>query len=208
MSGGTELSITIAVTSLTHEEHHFWPEFRAGFTYIFQRRVLMVAISSMAAALFIIFTFDSLFALAFQSLGFSPSLLGLGVGSVGLGTAVGAVIIGQWGKQASALKLMASGNVLIGLMVALMGCAVLLHITMALAIWFLIWLLIGLGVSALFVPYGYVLQKETPPQLMGRVSSNASQHPPAGVPRFLQAFQRYTKTYGAHTAKSQRPRIT
>jgi MFS family permease len=172
----SQLPRTISVTSSphTHEKHHFWQEFRTGFTYIFQSRVLMVTISSMAAALFIIFTFDSLLALAFQSLGFSPSLLGLGVGSVGLGTAVGAVIIGQWGKQASSLKLMASGNVLIGLMVAFMGSAVLLHITIAFAIWFLIWLFIGLGVSAIFVPYGYILQKETLPQLMGRVSSAAN----------------------------------
>jgi ABC-type transport system involved in cytochrome bd biosynthesis fused ATPase/permease subunit len=37
----------------------------------------------------------------------------------------------------------------------------------------IVYMLIGLSAAAVFVPYGYVIQVETPPELLGRVFATA-----------------------------------
>ena len=155
-------------------DSHFWRQFRAGFVYIFHRRALTIAVSSVAMAAFIIFTFDALGTLALKDLGLGPTLLGLAVGGVGLGTAVGAVAIGQWGRRWHPFKIMGTGDVVAGAMVAIIGAGVIIHANGASAGWIVVWLIAGLGAAAMIVPYGYVLQRETEPALMGRVAATAN----------------------------------
>ncbi|MBV9789842.1 MAG: MFS transporter, partial [Chloroflexi bacterium] len=152
----------------------FRADLREGLVYIVHRRTLAVAVISMAAALFIIFTFDSLAVLALKELGIGESLVGLAVGSIGLGTVLGAVAIGQWGKQLPPFRIMGAGKLLVGTMVAGLGAAVALRVSGTGAIWILLWLAIGWGAAAIIVPYSYILQVETPPELVGRVFATAN----------------------------------
>ncbi len=165
-------------TTQEQEKQHFWQEFRAGLSYILGQRLLVVSISSVAAALFIVFTFDSLGPLAIQALGLNSSVLGLAIGSVGLGTAIGAIVIGEGGQNISPLKVMATGNIVAGVMVALVGSAALIHLRPAGAIEIvvavIIWFVMGVAAAAMVVPYEFILQKETPPDFMGRVVATAS----------------------------------
>ena len=157
------------------DETSFWDEFKAGLSYIRHRQALAIAISGMAAALFIVFTFDSLAALALKALGGGEALLGLAVGAVGIGTTVGAALIGQFGNRFHPFAMMAAGEIAAGSMAAIVGVAVALGIAGGSgAAWIPVWLVIGLGASAMIVPYGYVLQSETPPELLGRVSASAN----------------------------------
>ena len=153
---------------------NFWREFRAGFAYILQRRLLLAAVLSASVALFIIGTFDSMSALALQVLGFDSSLFGFAVGCIGLGTVLGGLIVGQWGRRFSPLRLMASGDIGVGIMIGLIGLGVIIQLHIWPLLWTILWLLGGLAVAGMIVPYGYLLQKETPPEMMGRVSSMAS----------------------------------
>ncbi|GHO78500.1 MFS transporter [Ktedonobacter sp. SOSP1-85] len=152
----------------------FWLEFRAGFAFILQRRLLLAAVLSTSVALFIIGTFDSMSALALQALGFDSSLFGFAVGSIGLGTVLGGLIVGQWGKRFSPLRLMASGDIGVGVMIGLIGLGIIIQLHIWPPFWTILWLLGGLAVAAMIVPYGYLLQKETPPEMMGRVSGMAN----------------------------------
>jgi MFS family permease len=163
----------IASTSRA-ERSSFRADLREGLVYIFQRRALAVAVASMSAALFIIFTFDSLSVLALKDLGIGESLVGLAVGSIGLGTVVGAIMIGQWGKSLPAFKIMGIGKVIVGTMVGGIGGAVILSFSGTGISWILVWMVIGLGASAIIVPYSYILQVETPPELVGRVFATAN----------------------------------
>lgn len=167
----------MAATARTGEEKEqqapgFWREFRDGLACLVQRRSLMLAVASHSAAWMILFTFDSLGVLALKQLGIGEALFGLTVGSIGLGTALGAAAIGQWGKRIHPFVTMAAGQIGGGLVVALLGAAVALHAQGGGA-WMVVYVLIGLSAAAVFVPYGYVLQLETPPQLMGRVFAAA-----------------------------------
>ena len=122
--------------------------------------------------MFIIFTFDSLGVLALRELGIGEALFGLTVGSIGLGTAAGAIAIGQWGKRIHPFVTIGAGQIGGGLIVALLGVAVMLH-ARGTGAWVIVYLLIGLSAAAVLVPYGYVVQVETPPEVLGRVFATA-----------------------------------
>ena len=151
----------------------FWREFREGLAYLIHRRSLFLAVASNSAAMLIIFTFDSLGVLALRELGLGEALFGLTIGSIGLGTAAGAMAIGQWGKHIHPFVTMGAGQIGGGLVVALLGVAVTLQ-ARGTGAWVIVYLLIGLAAAAVFVPYGYVVQVETPPALLGRVFATAS----------------------------------
>lgn len=151
----------------------FWRELRAGLAYLIQRRSLLLAVASNSAAMLIIFTFDSLGVLALRELGMGAALFGFTIGSIGLGTAAGAIAIGQWGKRIHPFVTMGAGQIGGGLVVALLGVAVMLQ-ARGTGAWLLVYLLIGLAAAAVFVPYGYVVQVETPAELLGRVFATAS----------------------------------
>jgi MFS family permease len=131
-----------------------------------------MAVASNSAAMLIIFTFDSLSVLALRELCLGEALFGLTVASIGLGTAASAIAIGQWGKHIHPFVTMGAGQIGGGLVVALFGVAVTLH-AHGTGAWVLVYLLIGLSAAAVFVPYGYVVQVETPPELLGRVFATA-----------------------------------
>jgi predicted MFS family arabinose efflux permease len=165
----------IAPTARTQEgteQPRFWREFREGFSCLLHRRSLSMAVASNSAAVLIVFTFDSLGALALRELGLGAALFGLTIGGIGLGTAAGAVAIGQWGKRVHPFATMGAGQIGGGLVVALFGVAVMLH-TRGTGAWVIAYVLIGLAAAAVFVPYGYVVQVETPPGLLGRVFATA-----------------------------------
>ena len=150
----------------------FWREFRQGLSPLIRRRSLLLAVASNSAALLIIFTFDSLGGLALRELGIGEALFGLTIGSLGLGTAAGAIAIGQWGKRIHPFVTMGVGQIGGGLVVALLGVAVTSQ-ARGTGAWVTVYLLIGLSVAAVLVPYGYVVQVETPPELLGRVFATA-----------------------------------
>jgi MFS family permease len=165
--------VTKTVEEADEPEPGFWREFNEGLVYLFHHRTLLMAVGSMAAALFIIFTFDSLGVLALRALGIGEALFGLAVGSIGVGTALGAIAIGQWGKRLNPFTTMGIGQIGGGIVVAILGAAVMFH-ARGPGAWVIVYRLIGASAAAVFVPYGYVIQVETPPELMGRVFASAS----------------------------------
>jgi MFS family permease len=151
----------------------FWKEAGEGLKFMIRSRPLVIAIASMSAAAFMIFIIDSLGVLALKALGVNEALFGLAVGAIGLGTTLGALAVGQWGKRFNPLGIMGSGQALSGAMVAVLGGAVLLNLRGTGFEWALIYMVTGLAAAAVFVPYAYVLQINTPQQMLGRVFATA-----------------------------------
>lgn len=151
---------------------NFWRELREGLSYLIRRRSLFLAVASNSVTLFIIFTFDSLGVLALKELGVGEAFFGITIGSIGLGTVAGAIAIGQWGKRIHPFVTMGAGQIGGGLIVALLGVAVTLQ-ARGMSAGVIVYMLIGLAAAAVFVPYGYVIQVETPPELLGRVFATA-----------------------------------
>ncbi len=120
-----------------------------------------------------IFIIDSIGVLALKELGVNEALFGIAVGAIGLGTAVGAVAIGQWGRRFSPFRIMGVGQVVSGAAIAGLGGAVMLSVRGTGVEWVLIYLITGISAAAVMVSYGYILQVETPRELMGRVFASA-----------------------------------
>jgi MFS family permease len=127
----------------------------------------------MSAALFMIFIIDSIGVLALKELGVTEALFGLAIGSIGLGTALGALAIGQWGRRYSPLRLMGVGQMVSGASVAVLGAAVVLSLRGAGPEWVAVYFVTGLSAAGVMVSYSYILQVETPRELMGRVFASA-----------------------------------
>jgi len=160
-------------TQTDESEPSFWTELREGIGYIVHRAALTIAIGSMSAALFMIFIIDSIGVLALRQLGVTEALFGVAVASIGLGTALGALAVSQWGRRYSPFRIMGIGQLVSGLAVAALGGAVVLSVRGTGLEWVLIYMITGLSAAAVMVSYSYIIQIETPRELMGRVASSA-----------------------------------
>jgi MFS family permease len=160
-------------TDEDEEESHFWTELREGISYVIHRASLSIAIGSMSAALFMIFIIDSIGVLALKQLGVNEALFGLAVASIGLGTTLGALAIGQWGRRFSPFRIMGAGQLVSGAAIGVLGAAVVLSLRGTGVEWIAVYLVTGLSAAGVMVSYGYILQVETPRELMGRVFASA-----------------------------------
>jgi hypothetical protein len=69
---------------------------------------------------------------------------------------------------------MALGNALVGGLEAVVGVALNLGLSQAPHAWLPLLVLAGAGFATIWVPFGAILQRETPHELLGRVSATAS----------------------------------
>jgi hypothetical protein len=85
--------------------------------------------------------------------------------------------IGQWGARANPFGLLGGAKLAVGALVALIGLAAIFDFDSAPAVWIPALLGIGFASAGVLVPYPTILQRETPPELMGRVSATAGSLP-------------------------------
>ncbi len=164
-------------------EEGYWQELRAGMAHIFSRRALMLGIFGMAAATFLLVAFDTLSPLAFLQLGATKAEFGVAIAAVGLGGVVGAVLVGRYGGEANPFVLMGGSEVLVGGLVALVGYGLLAHLGLPPLTWAPVLLVVGLAAAGVLIAAPTIIQLETPPEMMGRVSASAS-----AVPTVFQVF--------------------
>jgi len=151
----------------------FWFELREGIAYIASRRALLISMAGFAAAIFLLLAFDSLAALAFRELGVSRALFGIAIAAIGAGGVLGAAAVGRYAGGLNPFVLMGAGCAVVGGLVALMGVALVADLDAPAAIWTPVLLVIGVASAGVLVSSPTILQRETPPELMGRVSTSA-----------------------------------
>ena len=153
----------------------YMEDLKEGIQHIFSTRILKAAIILSSIAFFIIFLYDGLFIFVAQNLGFSGEEFGLLVSSVGFGSVIGALFLGRFtGWKNKPIQLMATASVMSGSLILTIGIGVLGIFELPKILWMAGAFLLGILASAEGVPYGYVLQSETPKNIMGRVSSAAA----------------------------------
>jgi MFS family permease len=160
-----------------HERGSFLTELRAGLGYVARNRTLTLAIGSMSATVFLVFTFDTLSPLALRALGFGPSLFGLAVAGIGFGAVVGALAIGSFGRRIDPFALLGGSKAVAGVLVALIGLGAVASLSISAYAWLPVVLGIGLASAGVLVAFPTILQLETPAHMMGRVYSTASAIP-------------------------------
>lgn len=148
-----------------------------GFGFIVRTPALVMVILSMSATVFLVFTFDTLSPLAMRQLGVSETQLGLVVAAVGLGAVSGTLVVSQWGRKVNPFVLMGAAQLVAGLLVTNIGASLGMEIRGVAAIWAVVGFGLGFGSAGIMIVFPYVLQRETPDELIGRVTSTASSFP-------------------------------
>ncbi|MBA8900867.1 MFS transporter [Phyllobacterium sp. P30BS-XVII] len=149
----------------------FRREFVDGLVLIRRRPLLLTAIVTMGIGFFLIFLYDGLISLLIKQTGYSDAMLGISVAATGAGGVLGALLLGQFGARRDPLRLMATGGIGCGLLIAVTGHVGRGDLVMSPMIFCLLQFVIGVTSACLFVPYRTVLQKETPPESLGRVTA-------------------------------------
>ena len=152
----------------------YWEDFSEGIKHIAHTPLLRLSIIIASVAFFIIFLYDGLFVFIAKILGFNEGNFGLLISAVGIGSVVGSLLLGHWTKwNQKPIHLMASASIFSGVLIISVGLGGLGILDFPPLFWLIGACLLGLLAAGESIPYGYVLQSETPKHMMGRVSAAA-----------------------------------
>jgi DHA3 family macrolide efflux protein-like MFS transporter len=146
--------------------HQIWHDMSEGWHFIFHHAAVLFVVLAMAAGLFTIGCFGPLIAIYVRdSLHASARLFGFISGMVGVGMLFGTQVIRRLSAAMADDALVLSGLVGIGAGALILGSVP--HAAAAMLATFTI----GLAFAAIMVPAQTLLQRETPHEMIGRVSS-------------------------------------
>ena len=155
-----------AVASSSSRNHQIWIDMRAGIHFIFRHAAVLFVVLAMAAGLFTIGCFAPLIAIYVRdSLQATARLFGYVSGMVGFGMLVGTQVIRKIARGVAEHVMVLLGLAGIGLGALILGG--LPFAAAALVATFTI----GFAFAAIMVPAQTLLQRETPHDMIGRVSS-------------------------------------
>lgn len=175
MLPASKVKLSVNESKETNDKPGFKKELAEGIRHIFKVPILKISVILTAAALFIIFLYDGLFVFIAKEIGFNGESFGLLVSAVGFGSVAGSIFLGSWTRWKSLpVQFMSASALFSGLLIACIGLGG--HKVFTLADWG--WMtgafLLGVLGASQSIPYGFVLQAETPGHLMARVSAAAS----------------------------------
>jgi MFS family permease len=156
--------------SSSNRIHAVWADIAAGMRFVVHHAAILFFCLAMAAGLFTIGCFGPLISLYVRdTLHASAGLFGYVSGMVGVGLLAGTQVIRIVARKASDTGLVLWGLLGIGAGVLLLGAVP--HIVAT----FVATFTIGFAFAAIMVPAQTLIQRETPPDMLGRVgSTNAS----------------------------------
>ena len=165
-------SLAAPTASSTNRIHQIWVDMKAGWSFIVHHSAILFFVVAMAAGLFTIGCFGPLISIYVRdALRADAGLFGYVSGMVGVGLLIGTQLIRQIARKpwASDTGLVLSGLFGIGAGVLLLGAVP--HLVATFAATFII----GFAFASIMVPASTLIQRETPPDMLGRVgSTNAS----------------------------------
>ena len=145
----------------------FLDDLTSGNRFIFTHPSLAFVITSMVSAMFVMSCLSPLFSIYVRDILHSGTFLyGVVSSAVGVGLIVGTQAVARFGQARSKKSIVLTGLVACGVGVALLG--IFSTITAAIATTFTM----GFGIAFVIVSSQTLMQQETPPQMLGRVSSS------------------------------------
>lgn len=140
----------------------------AGLNFLWSHHGIRFVTLAMVAAIFAVGAFDALVAIYVRDILHSKSqVFGALVAIVGVGTILGAFLIGKFGQRQPRISLVLLGIFGLGVGVFLLALSEMVSLAL------LCGLGLGLAVSSVMVPSQALMQEETPQAILGRVSSTA-----------------------------------
>jgi MFS family permease len=150
----------------TNRIHAIWRDMAQGINFIFHHAKVLFVVLAMAAGLFTIGCFGPLIAIFVRdTLHASARLFGFVSGMVGVGLLFGTQVLRRFSSHVADDVLVLSGLGGIGAGVLLLGAVPIVAATLAATF------IVGFAFAAIMVPAQTLLQRETPQDMIGRVSS-------------------------------------
>ena len=158
--------VAAAAAPSSNRIHAIWRDMVQGVNFIFHHAAVLFVVLAMAAGLFTIGCFGPLIAIYVRdTLQATPRLFGVVSASIGAGLLIGTQVIRRLAERFTGDTLVLSGLAGIGAGVFLLGAVPVTAVALAGT------LTIGFAFAAIMVPAQTLLQRETPPEMIGRVSS-------------------------------------
>jgi MFS family permease len=154
----------------------YWHDLREGWQHIARSRLLLIAVFGTALSSVAIRSTDTLGAVVERSLGVTQNVLGVAAMASGAGYVLGSLFVGQWGNRFRSLSVVGAARFGVGAVLIGRGVALLAHLYGPSVVAFVVmpsFFLAGIGFAAMSVANAYLLQRETPHALMGRVTATA-----------------------------------
>jgi MFS transporter, DHA3 family, macrolide efflux protein len=140
--------------------------FSEGLRFIISNRIILFVILSIAGAILAVGAFDALIVVYIRDvLSGQENLFGTLLSIAGIGTIIGTVIIGKFGQRYSKAYMVVLGILGLGVSIFIMSAMNSVPIVIACGFFF------GLAVAYVIIPAQALMQEDTPPQMLGRVSS-------------------------------------
>jgi DHA3 family macrolide efflux protein-like MFS transporter len=159
-------AVLTSPSSSSNRIHAIWRDMIEGVNFIVHHPSVLFVVLAMAAGLFTIGCFGPLIAIHVRdTLHASARLFGLVSGMVGVGLLVGSQALRRFASHLADDSLVLSGLAGIGAGVLLLGGVPYSAATLAATF------IIGFSFAAIMVPAQTLLQRETPHEMIGRVSS-------------------------------------
>jgi len=145
----------------------FLHDLTSGNRFIFTHPSLAFVITSMVSGMFVMSCLSPLFSIYVRDMLHSGSFLyGVVSSAVGVGMIIGTLVVQRFGQQRSSKATVVTGLGVCAVGVALLG--LFRAVSAAVATTFTM----GFGISFIVVAAQTQMQKETPPEMLGRVSSS------------------------------------
>ncbi|MBS4172221.1 MFS transporter [Bacillus sp. FJAT-49736] len=153
------------------KENSFFSELKAGIVYIRSNWLLGYSMIFLSVGMLIVFLQEALTTPWARNIGFTESQLGYIMTANGIGLVIGSLSVGKWTFwKSNPLRLMIYSGIASGIFMALFGLGDIGILLLPKMAWVLVFFIIGVTASGAYIPFGYTLQRETPANLMGRVS--------------------------------------
>lgn len=142
-----------------------------GFMVVLSKPPLWITIGLGAMGFFAIFLHDTLIGPMTRELGFGEHILGLSITCVGLGGVLGAFAVSNLNKQIHPYLIIGPSMMIVSSLTITLGFIVLYGVSIPDFVFVAMFFIIGFIGVGTFVPLRTVLQIETPPDKMGRVTA-------------------------------------
>lgn len=146
-------------------------DIRAAIVEVRGRPKLVFAVVLMSAGFFAMFLYDTLIPLLTLEFGHPESVFGIAIAAVGGAGIVGAVLLGLRSGAASPLGPIATGAIVSGAVAVALGVAAIAGWGISALVYVGLFAVLGLATSLLVVPFRTIIQDETTPASIAKVTA-------------------------------------
>ncbi len=155
--------------NIESKETKFLSELLSGLKQIVRSKYLIIAVLCVFSMMFFIYLYDSYIALWSKEIGIPSTSFSLIISGIGLGSVLGAFIVGSFGNRIHPIRMILTIPIMNGILFSIIGLGGINVISLNVVVWFIIWMMIGVIGAGIPIAFATIIQTETPSTMTGKV---------------------------------------